>query len=103
VRSASRWFICKPPDNTLSTTYAGILLVEYGAIVVYKFSGDYEELGTDANFASNDGGQYGGTVYYSLGALQSGDPEAYAIVKNYLDTGACTDGWVIVIDGVRVC
>lgn len=85
------------------TTFAGILLVEYGAIVVYRFSGDYEELGSDANFASNDGGQYGGMVYYSLEQLRSGDPEAYGVVKAWLDTGACTDGWVIVIDGERVC
>jgi hypothetical protein len=45
----------------------------------------------------------GGTVYYTLEQLRSGDPEAYAVVKAWLDTGACTDRWVIVIDGERVC
>jgi uncharacterized protein YdbL (DUF1318 family) len=85
------------------TTVAGIFLVEYGGAVVYRFDGEYEELGSNANFASNQDGQYGGTVYNSLGALQKGDPEAYAVVKAYLDSGTCTDGWVIVIDGVRVC
>jgi hypothetical protein len=66
-------------------------------------AGTTEQLGSDANFASHEGGQYGGEVYYSLEALRGGDPEAYAVVKTYLDTGACTDGWVIVIDGERVC
>ncbi|HEX8245035.1 MAG TPA: hypothetical protein VF541_16110 [Longimicrobium sp.] len=82
----------------------GILLMEYGSIWTYKFNGDYEELGSDANFASNhESGQYGGQVYYSLVELQMWDPEAYAVVKTYAETGTCTDGWVIVIDGVRVC
>jgi hypothetical protein len=85
------------------TTVYGILLIEAGGIATYKFSGDYEEIGSDANFAANDGGQYGGTVYHSLDALQSGDPQAFAVVKAWLDTGACTDGWVIIIDGERVC
>jgi len=85
------------------TSFAGIMLIEYGAIVVYRFNGDYEELGSDANFASNQGGEYGGTVYSSLDALRTGDPEAYAVVKSYLDSGTCSGGWVIVIDGVRVC
>jgi hypothetical protein len=42
-------------------------------------------------------------MYYSLAALQMWDPKAYAVVKAYAETGTCTDGWVIVIDGVRVC
>ena len=42
-------------------------------------------------------------MYYSLEALQMWDPEAYAVVKAYAETNTCTDGWVIVIDGVRVC
>ena len=70
---------------------------------MYKFNGDYEELGSDANFASNEGGEYGGQVYHSLNELQSGDPDAYAVVKAWLDTAVCSGGWVIVIDGVRVC
>ncbi|HEX6750861.1 MAG TPA: hypothetical protein VF092_26475 [Longimicrobium sp.] len=83
---------------------SGFFLIEAGFIVVYRFNGDYEELGSDATFASHEGGsEYGGEVYHSLDALRSGDPAAYAVVRSYLDTGNCTEGWVIVIDGVRVC
>ena len=79
------------------------MLVEAGYIAVYKFNGDYEEFSNGGSFASNGSGQYGGQVYYSLAQLQVSDPEAYGVLKGWLDTGVCTDGWVIVIDGQRVC
>ena len=87
------------------TTFAGLMLVEYGAIATYRFNGDYEEFSGGPSFAANEGSQsgYGGEMYYSLAELQMRDPEAYAVVNAYAETGTCTDGWVIVIDGVRVC
>ena len=84
-------------------TFAGIMLVEYGAIVTYRFNGDFEEFGDNGNFASNGGGQYGGDMYYDLDDLRSGDPDAYNAVKTWMETGKCTVGWVIFVDGVRVC
>lgn len=85
------------------TTFAGIMLVEYGVIVVYRFNGDYEEFGDHGSFASSGGGQYGGDMYYDLDDLRGGDPDAYDAVKTWLETGKCTVGWVIFVDGVRVC
>jgi len=85
------------------TTFAGIMLVEYGVMVVYRFNGDYEEFGDNGSFASNGSGQYGGDMYYDLDDLRSSDPGAYDAVKTWLETGKCTVGWVIFVDGVRVC
>ena len=85
------------------TTWATILLVEYGSIVTYKFSGDYEEFGSGTTFASQNGGQYGGTVYTSLDEVRGGDPAAYEALQAWLEDGTCSDGWVIIVDGKRVC
>lgn len=85
------------------TVAFGILLVEYGYIAVYKFNGDYEEFSNNVHFASNAGGEYGGPVYRSLEELRIADPEAYGVVKAWLDTATCTAGWVIIVDGERVC
>ncbi|HEX8903691.1 MAG TPA: hypothetical protein VF771_02475 [Longimicrobiaceae bacterium] len=79
----------------------GIALIEYGSIWTYKFNGDYEELGFDASFASTTGGD--ATVFYSLAELRDADYDAYLAVKRWLELGECTEGWVIVIDGERVC
>lgn len=83
-------------------SWYGIITIEAGSMGWYAFHGDYEEIGDEASFASN-GGEYGGVVYYSLSDLQAGDPEAYKVIMTYINDGTCTDGWVVVIDGDRVC
>jgi hypothetical protein len=42
-------------------------------------------------------------MYYDLDDLRDGDPDAYDAVKTWMETGKCTVGWVIFVDGVRVC
>lgn len=68
-----------------------------GIIVVDWARGDAKELP-----ASPSGG--GGTFTANPGGWGStGDKEADAVIKHFLETGECSEGWVIIVDGVRVC
>ena len=47
---------------------------------------------------------FGGTLTWTPGGhVSTGDSDVDAVINKWLDTGQCTDGWVIVVDGVRVC
>ena len=72
--------------------------VTEGFMAWYKFTGD----GDDTTASSGDGG---GT-WVSYGGGGGGgyiDSDAAQVLKTYLETEACTNGWVIIVDGVRVC
>lgn len=71
----------------------GPFLVEGGFFAATKFIGQWRVLPKDVP---------GGGISGDAGAGK-GDSEAIRVLQNFLDTGNCTEGWVIVIDGERVC
>ena len=73
----------------------GLLLVEWGNFISVKFIGQWRVLPNDVPGGGTGGG--------GLGGSGGGDSDAIAVFLNFLDTGTCTPGWVIVIDGVRYC
>ena len=45
-----------------------------------------------------------GTLTWTPGGhVSTGDSEVDAVVNKWLDTGHCSEGWVIEVDGIRVC
>jgi hypothetical protein len=80
--------------------FAGIRITE-GYVGWYKFTGD----GDDGSTTGSGGGGSGGT-WVSYGGPGGGgyiDSEAARVLTLYLEEGTCTSGWVIIVDGVRVC
>lgn len=73
----------------------GPFLIEGGFFAAVKFIGQWRELPKDV-----PGGGTGGSGSEGGGG---GDSDAIEVFLNFLDTGLCTPGWVIVIDGVRHC
>lgn len=66
----------------------------------YKFTGD----GDDGSDAGGSGGSGGTWVSYGGGGGGGYiDPEAADVFERYIEEGTCTTGWVIIVDGVRVC
>lgn len=70
----------------------GPLLFEYGIFVATKFIGQWREVPEDVPGGGTIGGDW-----------QGAGSEATAVFLNFLNYGECTPGWVIVVDGVRVC
>jgi hypothetical protein len=72
-----------------------------GFMTWYKFTGD----GDDGSTAGGGSGGGGGT-WVSYGGGGGGgyiDSEAAHVLAVYLDDGTCTTGWVVIVDGIRVC
>ena len=38
-----------------------------------------------------------------MGGIHTGDAEVDQVINDWLEHGECTEGWVIIVDGVRVC
>jgi hypothetical protein len=68
-----------------------------GYIGWYKFNGD----GDDSSSTGSGGGTW--VSYGGAGGGEYIDSEAAQVVQTYLEDGTCTDGWVIIVDGERVC
>lgn len=66
-----------------------------------RFEGDAEEHGSGGGAGGAESG------FVSMGGagweVDTGDPEVDNVVETYLNTGECTAGWVILVDGERVC
>lgn len=68
-----------------------------GIIVVDWARGDAKELPASS-------GSGGGTFAANPGGwMSTGDEEADVVVRRFLETGVCSEGWVIIVDDVRVC
>jgi hypothetical protein len=77
----------------------GIRITE-GYMGWYKFTGDADDGSTGA------GGSGTGGTWVSYGGGGGGDyidSEAAHVFKVYVEEGTCTSGWVIIVDGIRVC
>jgi len=84
------------------TTWLGLITTEEGVMGWYGFHGDYEDL-SGVTFAAYDPAGGGSAMYYTIGDLETMDAEAYAVLEKWLSTGACSEGWVIIVNGVREC
>lgn len=87
-------------DGTCFVTkeWWGPIQVMRGYIGRYRFSGTAETVASSSD--SGDG------VWVSYGGQGGGsyiDADAAKVLLKFIDTGQCTAGWVIVVDGVRVC
>ena len=73
------------------------LRVTEGYMGWYRFAGDFDD-----GSSPRSGGGSGTWVSYGDGGGYL-DRDAARALLAFLDDGTCTDGWVIVVDGVRVC
>lgn len=71
------------------------IVFQVGFLAVYRYSGDFRELDGPTNASYGGGG--GSDPFEELTEEERG------VVEDYLRDGTCTAGWVIVVDGERVC
>jgi hypothetical protein len=80
----------------------GVRITE-GTMGWYGFRGDAQILSTPGG---GGGGGGPGTTWVSYGGSGQGgyiDSDAAQVLEKFFKDGSCTDGWVIIVDGVQEC
>lgn len=82
---------------------------EFEGVITFSWVRGQAEVTTGGTGTSVSGGTLysvsDGTLYVSQigGRVSTGDAAVDTAVNNFIEYGECTEGWVILVDGARVC
>lgn len=81
-------------DREQVNIFGVIITGTAGYILFNSFQGDYRETATRTSYGGGGWGGDGGTNFTD---------EELNVIKAFLEQGVCSEGWVIIVDDVRVC
>lgn len=81
---------------------------EFNGIISFTWvRGEAHEKTAFNGSGGGEGGEYytvsDGTLTTTTNGVNTGDAEVDGVVNRWLDANQCTEGWVLIVDGVRVC